>query len=256
MESRSAACERILREIESKLCSGDQQLREDGWRRLVRSLRQLGYTPEAVTDAIVKLLGVTGGSVARGSPVPVLHHEYHKLSSTEKREVNDRYKKCLETAKADFPYVFRVQVINVPASPADVLLSERAAGSDLPRLNADQKSLAKAFGIPEEEYARSIVAKQYSEERYRFFAERCWDFLMDAARTHSVDVVDVIYDVSLEKFYCELRQNGYAIRFFLDARLVSEPLQHGDKIGLDKAREAVRFAVEQALAPRLGLAKS
>ena len=240
----------MLQEVDSALCSGAKQLREEHWRMLVRSLRQLGHSPESVADAIMELLSVTGGSFARGPSFRLSHREYQKLSPTERKEVEQHYTKCLEAAKADFAQVFHVQVINVPASPADVLLAERAAGSDLPRLNADQKSIAKTFGIPEQEYARSVAAKQFSEERYRFHAERCWDFLMDAARTHSVDVVDVIYDVSSGKFYCELRQNGYARRFFLDARLVSEPLQQGDRIGLDKAREAIRFAVEQALAPR------
>jgi hypothetical protein len=252
MHSRSEAVAKILHEIESRLCSGAKQLREDRWRRLVRSLRQLGGSPDSPTDSILELLSVTGGAVARGASLPLLHQDYQRLSSTEKKEVEGLYKTCLENAKKDFPYVFHVQVINVPAAAADVLLADRAPASDLPRLSADQKSIAKAFGIPEEEYARSVAAKYFSEDRYRFYAERCWDFIKDVAETHSVDAVDVIYDVSSERFYCELRRNGFATRFFLDARLVSEPLQRGDKIGLDGAREAIRFATEQALAVRAG----
>jgi hypothetical protein len=255
MRTQPGACERILREINSRLCSGVKQLREEHWRSLVYSLRQLGHDPESVTDAVMELLSVAGGRLTRGSSIRLLHREYQKLSTAEREEVEEQYRRCFRAAKADFPQLFHVQVINVPASPADVLLAEQAPGNELPRLNADQKSIAKAFGIPDEEYARSVVAKHFSEERYRFYAERCWDFLMDAARAHSVNVVDVIYDVSSGRFYCDLQQNGCTRRFFLDARLVSEPLQHGDKIGLDRAREAIRFAVEEALARRLGSAK-
>ncbi len=241
-----------MREVESRLCTGAKQLREDHWRRLVRSLRQLGCSPESPADGMLELLSVSGSPMVRGAPLRLLHQDYHRLPPAEKNEVDERYRTCLESAKKDFPHVFYVRLVNVPTATADVLLAERESGSDLPRLNADQKSIAKAFGIPEEEYARSVAAKYFSEERYRFYAERCWDFLADAARVHSIDAVDVIYDVSLEKFYCELRQNAFATRFFLDAKLLSEPLQRGDKIGLDKAREAIRFATEQALAARVG----
>jgi hypothetical protein len=207
-----------------------------------------------VADAITELLTVTAGAIARGSTVPLLYREYHKLIPADKGKVDQRYRECLEAAKAEFPHVFYVQVINAPAAPADIWLADRTPRGELPHLNSEQKSMARARGIPEREYARSVAAKGFSEDRYRFHAERCWDFLKEAARAHSVDVVEVIYDVLSGRFYCDLRQNGRARRFFLDARIVSEPLELGDRVGLEKARDSIRFAVDQALASPPGSA--
>ena len=248
MRAQTGVCERILQEINARLCSGAKQVQEDHWRTLVRSLRVGGREPESVADALAEFLSMTGGAVGRGSTTPLLHQGYHKLTPAEMNKVEQRYRECLAAAKVEFPHVFYVQVINAPTAPADVWLAERTPGGDLPRLNSEQRSTAKARGIPEREYARSVAAKGFSEERYRFHAERCWDFVKEAARAHSVDVVEVIYDVFSGKFYCDLRQNGRARRLFLDARIVSEPLELGDRVGLEKARNSIRFAVDQALA--------
>jgi hypothetical protein len=221
-----------------------------GW---VRDLRLAGLKVESLEDGLrLGLLDdfVSGGSYSGIDPTRRhAGHMYRSLGKAERQSLTKLYADRLEKARRDLPHVFHVQVINVPAAPAD-FLAERPRGRELPHLNADQKSMAKALGIPEQEYARSVEARQFSEERYRFHAERCWDFLMEAARAHSIDVVDVIYDVSAGRFYCELRQDGDARRFFLDARVVSEPLQQGDRIGLERARQSIQFAVEQALTPR------
>ena len=241
--------DRILQQIDERLCSQNAYTREQEWRRLVRDLRGLGGDPARTSDALTEFLSVT---VTKGFGDHSLGpSDYHKLSDNEKAEVNKHYQECLKKAIHEFPFIFQVDVINVPTSPADVVLAERAAPKTLPRLNADEQSLAKALGIPEQDYKRDVLAKQYSEDRYRFYAERCWDFLIDAAKAHSIDAAGVVYDVSSGKFYCEIRRDGSARRFALNARIVWEPLEAGDKSGLDKAREAIRFAVEQALAPRM-----
>ncbi len=238
----------------------DGRANVSGLRVWVRALRSTGLLFESLEDAI--RLGLLDDLISGGSDsgAEATHRRawpmYESLCEADRQSLAQEYTRRLQRAKRDLPHLFYVQVINVPASPADALLAARASDNELPRLNADQKAIAKAFGIPEREYARSEAAKHFSEERYEFYAERCWDFLKDAASRHSVDAVDVIYDVSSGKFYCELQQNGHARRFLLDARLVLEPLERGDRIGLDKAREAIQFAVEQALAARLGSATS
>lgn len=246
----SSSRERILNQIKKRLCPHNAPDREREWRTLVRDLRRQGREASVTANALTEFLSVTAESVAPGmrtlSPA-----DYHRLSVAERAEVEKLYLECLTAAMRDFPYVFQVDVINVPTSPADVVLAERAASPELPRLNADQQSLAKALGIPEQGYARGALAKQYSEDRYRFYAERCWDFLMGAAKAHSIDAVGVVYDVSSARFFCEMRWHGTVRRFTLNARIVSEPLEAGDKSGLDRAREAIRFAVEQAIAPRM-----
>ena len=243
-----ASKDRILDEIGKRLCSQNAHIREQNWRSLVRDLRRLGRDPATASDALTEFLSVT---VSKGGVHGLGPRDYHKLSVADKAEVDSRYQGCLKEAMDKLRFIFQVDVINVPTSPADVVLAERAAPKALPRLNADQQSLAKALGIPDQDYKRTVLAKQYSEDRYRFYAERCWDLLIDATNGKPVDAVGVVYDVSSGKFNCEILLGGSARRFALNARIVWEPLEAGDSAGLDKAREAIRFGVEQVLAPRL-----
>ena len=254
MRKQAEISEQVLREIESELCSGTGQSREQRWRRLVLDLRRRRRDPESAADALTEFLGEKGRAYGPGSPLRWVHRDYHTLPPAERDRLDERYRECLEAAKREFPRIFHVQVINVPSAPADTWLAERIARDQLPRLNADHKSIAKAFDISEEEYARGMAARQISEDRYRLHAERCWDLLMEAARPRSIDAVDVIYDVSSRRFYCELGHDGNAWRFFLDARLISEPLERGDRAGLEKARDSIQFAVDNALVSPAGTA--
>ena len=50
--------------------------------------------------------------------------------------------------------------------------AQRAPRSELPKLSAEQKDMAKQFEISEEEYARSVLAGLYGDERMKSRARR------------------------------------------------------------------------------------
>jgi hypothetical protein len=185
----------------------------------------------------------------RGAPVPQssrpLSEEYLELRPEQRTEIDNRYRQCLEAAKREFPFL-NVEVINVPARPADFTFAARA-GEPLPGLNENQRSIARVFGIPEEKYQREVQAKLYGEERYRLFAERFWAFVMEAGKTCSLNSVDVVYDVAAGKFYCELKSDGSTRRAGFTAEVISAPIERGDREGILRAKDAVKVWLEEVL---------
>jgi len=244
MADRSQACGRILHEVESRLCSGNKVLLEHRWRMLLHAMRLQKGSPDDPRNAISKLLSVTGG---RGTPPQQsLWDEYCGLLEGEQREIDDRYGECLEAAKREFPYLFHIDVINVPARVADLKFAART-GDPLPGLNENQRSIARIFGIPEAKYQLEVQAKLYGEERYRLFAERFWDLVTQAGKSYPLESAEVVYDVASGKFYCELRCDGITRRAAFAAEVISTPIERGDREGILAAKEAVKVWLEEIL---------
>jgi len=200
--------------------------------------------PDDARNAISELLSVTGG---RGTPPQQsLWDEYCGLLEGEQREIDDRYGECLEAAKREFPYLFHIDVINVPARVADLKFAART-GEPLPGLNENQRSIARIFGIPEAKYQLEVQAKLYGEERYRLFAERFWDLVTQAGKSYPLESAEVVYDVASGKFYCELRCDGITRRAAFAAEVISTPIERGDREGILAAKEAVKVWLEEIL---------
>ena len=60
---------------------------------------------------------------------------------------------------------FTVRVSDFTTSIEEWDRAQRAPRSELPNLSAEQKDVARKFGITEEEYARSVLAGRYGNER-------------------------------------------------------------------------------------------
>lgn len=142
-----------------------------------------------------------------------------------------------------------IKLINVPGSVANWEHARRAARRELPVLTPEQRSMAKDFGIPEEDYARDVLARRYSESRYRRYTERFARLLAKAARSYSVDSVEITYDGWDNRFHCWMEKNGGTIPIIFDADLVSVPLERGDKDLLLDTEKRIKRAVEWALQP-------
>jgi hypothetical protein len=56
-----------------------------------------------------------------------------------------------------------IKVINVPGSGADWNLAIAVNEDELPELNEDRRSIAKAYGIPERDYRRGVLAREIAE---------------------------------------------------------------------------------------------
>ncbi len=137
-----------------------------------------------------------------------------------------------------------IDLVNIPGNTADWKWALQVRKSGLPRLTQEQKSTAKDFGISEEEYARSVIARQYSEARYRRYAEHFGDLLEKAAESHGIESAKVIYDGWDDKFHCRLKINKTEVPLDFDANIITEPLDRGDKSALLQAQRALKRAVE------------
>ncbi len=139
-----------------------------------------------------------------------------------------------------------IKVINIPGSGADWKLAGTANEDELPELNEDQRSIARAYGIPERDYQRSVLARQIAEGRYRRYAQRFGELLVKAAAPHAVDSAEVVYDLWDDKFYCYLKGTRASIPLRFDATIITDPLERGDQGGLVNAERRVQFGVDEA----------
>jgi hypothetical protein len=62
---------------------------------------------------------------------------------------------------------FKVFVSDLSCSPEEWRRALKANDSELPELTEDQKEWAKRFGVEEKQYARSLLAGLYGNERQR-----------------------------------------------------------------------------------------
>ena len=62
---------------------------------------------------------------------------------------------------------FEIYIPDYSSSVGEWRKAQQAAQSELPELTAEQKDVARKFGITEEEYARNVLAGQYGRQRIR-----------------------------------------------------------------------------------------
>ena len=138
----------------------------------------------------------------------------------------------------------KIKIINIPSSSADWKRALDRPRSELPVLSKEQKGNAKDFGISEEEYARSALARQYTEARYRRYAEHFGTLLKEAAELHGFESAEVIYDGLDDKFHCWLKMNGKDMPLVFDADIITEPLERGKQGALLTAKRDLKTAIE------------
>ena len=144
----------------------------------------------------------------------------------------------------------RVQLVNLPGSPANWKRALDVPRNELPVLNDEQKSFAKDFGMSDEQYARSIWAGRFSEALYRRYAEQLGRLLQDADLPPDIESIDIAYDGWKNKFYCSLQtRGGETIPLVIDANIIIRPLETGDDEGLRYAARSVKRAADLALHP-------
>ena len=148
-----------------------------------------------------------------------------------------------------------IEVINIPGTIANLKWAQEQPRRELPVLTKEQRGIAKDFGMTEGQYAESILARRYSEARYRRYAEQFGQFLAKAAHARRFESADVIYDGWDNKFHCWLIEKGAKVPLVFDANIIIAPLEAGDRNGLLEAEKAVRNAV-QFLSRDVGTKKS
>ena len=144
----------------------------------------------------------------------------------------------------------KVQLVNLPGSSANWKRALEVPKNELPALSDEQKSFAKRFGMSDEEYARSVWARRFSEALYQRYAEQLGKFLQDASLSSDIELIEIAYDGWKNMFYCTLQKRaGERVPLVIDANLIIRPLETGDDEGLRYAAKRVKRAAELALEP-------
>ena len=112
---------------------------------------------------------------------------------------------------------FRVELSDYSVSVDEWARAQNAPKSELPELNEAQKAVAGKFGISEEQYARSVLAKRYGMRRLRTRAVRLGEEVERILRDVSSKsrVTRVVADLARERWVIVLqtpsRQVGIAV---------------------------------------------
>ena len=138
-----------------------------------------------------------------------------------------------------------IKIIKIPSSGADWKRALDRPASELPALSREQKRNAKDYGIPEEEYARNVLSRKYTESRYRRYAEHFGTLLEEAAKSHEIESAEVIYDGWDNKFHCWLKMGGRELPpLVFDADIITVPLERGDQSALLAAKRDLKTGIE------------
>jgi len=88
---------------------------------------------------------------------------------------------------------FGVFVSGSTSSVEDWQRAKNAPKADLPRLNEEQKEIARKMGMSEDEYARGVLVLQYGENRQRergkVLGERIEEVLEDLGAPYKLDAL-------------------------------------------------------------------
>jgi hypothetical protein len=101
--------------------------------------------------------------------------------------------------------------------------------NDLPKLTPGQQSAAKRLGLREEDYARSILARQLTAERLLERTAAFGNLLEHSIRARGIDasVRSIRLDDLHERYEVEVQSNGNRVPLKIDERLVNELLERG-----------------------------
>ena len=140
---------------------------------------------------------------------------------------------------------FEIYIPEHGSSVAEWRKAQRAPLSELPQLTADQKEVARRFGITEEEYARNVLAGTYGRRRLRERAQALGEevqrILEDLGRGEKVIAVSKDMDRASWRIRIETRKRDVDV-------LVSQELAEDlFDSGAEQERERLRARVEASL---------
>jgi len=115
----------------------------------------------------------------------------------------------------------------------------------LPRLTEDQRSVAKKLGIPEEEYARSVVAGERSRDALLLKTERLARLLEQRIQNSGIPagVSRVTLRTVQDRFDVELHINGRVVPLRIEEAVVDDYFDKGSM----EAEERLGHILDRAL---------
>lgn len=131
------------------------------------------------------------------------------------------------------------------AGAAERELARSLPSDQLPRLTAEQRSVAKKLGIPEEEYARSVVAGERNRDALLIKTERLARLLEQ--RIDGLGIGAHVNRVTLrtiqDRFDVEIQINGRVLPFRIEESVVDDYFENGSK----EAEERLGQILDRAL---------
>jgi hypothetical protein len=132
------------------------------------------------------------------------------------------------------------------AGAAEREVARSLTPEQLPRLTDQQRTVAKKLGIPEDDYARSVVAGERNRDALLVKTERLARLLEQRIQSSGIGVR--INRVTLrtvqDRFDVELQINGRALPLRIDEAVVDEYFDNGS----NEAEEKLGHIVDRALA--------
>jgi len=122
---------------------------------------------------------------------------------------------------------FEVMVSDHSTSVEEWDRAQRAPRSELPKLSADQKDMARKFGISEEEYARSVLAGVYGDERMKSRARQLGQIIQRIAGTlgkGEYRVKAVVAEMFKSRWGVSLRGHGTQVNVAIPRELADDVL--------------------------------
>lgn len=131
------------------------------------------------------------------------------------------------------------------AGAAERELARSLPSDQLPRLTDEQRSVAKKLGIPEEEYARSVVAGERNRDALLVKTERLARLLEQ--RIEELGIGAHVNRVTLrtiqDRFDVEIQINGRVLPLRIEESVVDDYFENG----LKEAEERLGHILDRAL---------
>jgi hypothetical protein len=121
-------------------------------------------------------------------------------------------------------------------------------GSELPSLSVQQKEIARKFNIPEEEYARNVLAGSYGWEKTRKRASDLGEAVQAAIRALDVGyrVTAVIRDINRLGWVVRIETPSGDLNVLVSKELADGLLDSGSESEKEQLRVRILSSLEQA----------
>jgi len=137
---------------------------------------------------------------------------------------------------------------STPTSAEEWKRAMAVPGSQLPSLSAQQREIARKFNIPEEEYARNVLAGSYGLEKTRKKANDLGQAVQAAIGPLDVGyrVTAVIRDVNRLGWVVRIETSAGDVNVLVSKELAEGLLDSGSESEKEQLRIRVLSSVEQA----------
>jgi hypothetical protein len=124
--------------------------------------------------------------------------------------------------------------------------AQKAPRSELPKLSAEQKDIAKKFEISEDEYARSVLAGLYGDERMRSRARQLGQVIQRVVGTLGKGryrVKAVVAEMFKGRWVVSLRGDDTQVNVAIPRELADEVVDWGFREKMEDLKQRVLYGI-------------